>query len=193
MTLRARLIALAVILAVLFTGGIAVLLRSRSAGCAVSAPRPSLAPALRALGDFDQAYDVGNPGLLEEAALHAATVLHGDLIGTIPQAPVAVSAATPPAPDAVVVPLRATAGSAPGVPPLAGLVVFLRDCQGNAYFSEVDDVTTTQPPLGAFPALTREQAVTRLGTAAVQLEYTTSPLHPAWITTTGPAGSLPAG
>lgn len=193
MTLRARLIALAVALAVLFSFGIVLLLRSRTPDCGVAAPRPSLAPALRALGDFDQAYDVANPAALEEAALHAATVLHAGLIGTTPETPVPVASATATSPDAVVVPLRANPSSSPGPPPLAGLVVFLRDCQGNAYFAQVDDLTTLQPPDTAFPAIGRDQAVVRLGSASIRLEYTTSPLHPMWVITSGASRSLDAG
>ncbi len=62
MTLRGRLVALAVVLAVLLAAGIAVLVRSRTPDCTVVAPRPSLPPALRALGDFDQSYDASNVG-----------------------------------------------------------------------------------------------------------------------------------
>src|ERR1700680_4081797 len=128
MTLRGRLIGLTV-MGVLVPGAVvAVLLRSRTADCGVVAPRPSLAPVLRALGDFGQSYDAGNVAALEDAAGRAAGALHPDLIGSTAAAPVAVAAALPGAPDALVVPLRSHMPSPTGPPALAGLVVFLRDC-----------------------------------------------------------------
>jgi hypothetical protein len=144
MTLRGRLITLAVIVVVVLGGSVVVLLRSRTANCTVVAPRPSLGPALRALGDFDQSYDPANVAALEDAAARAAAALHPDLIGTTAEAPVAVAATEPGSPDALVVPLRSHT-LATGPPPLAGLVAFLRDCQGNAYFATVEDDAATLP------------------------------------------------
>ncbi|PZR77678.1 MAG: hypothetical protein DLM65_15110 [Candidatus Aeolococcus gillhamiae] len=191
MTLRGRLIAVGALVAVVLASGILILVRSRTPDCTVAAPRPSLAPALRALGDFDQAYDAGNAAALEDAAARAASALYGDLIGTAPEAPVAIAAATPGSPDAVVVPLRShLTGSGPA--PLAGLVVFLRDCQGSAYFDTVEDDASTQPALTEFPPVTREQASAQLGSAGVRLEYATSPLRPQWVTVTDPVRSFPA-
>ena len=191
MTLRGRLVAGAAVVAVVLASGIVILVRSRTPGCTVAAPRPSLAPALRALGDFDQAYDAGNAAALEDAAVRAASALHGDLIGTTPEAPLAIAAAGSGSPDALVVPLRShRTGS--GVPPLAGLVVFLRDCQGSAYFSAVEDDTATQPALSGFPPVSGAQAAAQLGSAGLRLEYTTSPLQPRWATIAQPARSLPA-
>lgn len=192
MTLRGRLVALAVILAVLMTAGIFVLVRSRTADCTVVAPRPSLPAALRALGDFEQSYDVGNVRAIEDAATRVAGVLHTDLIGTTAEAPVMISATNPSAPDAVVVPLRSRAPPVGGRQPLAGLVVFLRDCQGNAYVDYAEDDASAQPPLLDFPGITREQAAAQLGTAALRLEYTTSPLQPRWVAPGGTERSLPA-
>ena len=191
MTLRGRLIALAVVVVLLFTAGIVVLVRSRTPGCTVVAPRPSLAPVLRALGDFDQAYDAGNVAALEDAAARAAGALYGDLIGTTAEAPVAIAAATPGAPDAMVVPLRSHVATA-GAAPLAGLVVFLRDCQGDAYFDTVEDDASTQPPLLQFPPVGRDQAAASLGAGPIQLDYAGSPLHPRWVTTTTPTRSIAA-
>jgi hypothetical protein len=191
MTLRGRLLALAVVVALLFTSGILVLVRSRTPGCGVAAPRPSLTPALRALGDFDQAYDVGNVGALEDAAARAAGTLYGDLIGTTAEEPVTIASAAPGFPDAVVVPLRSrVTGSGP--PPLAGLVVFLRDCQGNAYFDTVEDDASSQPPLLAFPPVGRDQAAAQLGAPGVRLEYAGSPLRPRWVSTGSAARWLAA-
>lgn len=192
MTLRGRLIALAVAVALLFTGGIVVLVRSRTPGCTVAAPRPSLPPELRALGDFDQAYDPTNVPALQDAASRAASALHSDLIGATPEAPVSVAAARPADQAALVVPLRSPVASAQGFAPLAGLVVFLLDCQGGAYFATVEDDATAQPPLAAFPPVSRTQAEGRLGSTALRLEYTASPLQPQWVTAAAPTQSLAA-
>jgi hypothetical protein len=192
MTLRGRLIMLAVIVAVLFTVGILVLVRSRTPDCTIVAPRPSLPAALRALGDFDQSYDVANVGAIEDAATRAAAALHGDLIGATAEAPITITAGSPGLPDAVVVPLRSHAVSSLGRPPLAGLVVFLRDCQGNAYFDTAEDDASAQPPLLDFPRVSRDQAVAQLGSSGLRLEYVASPLQPQWVTMTGAVRSLPA-
>ena len=192
MTLRGRLFALAVVGAVVFAAAVIVLVRSRTPDCTVVAPRPSLPPALRALGDFDQAYDVANVAALEDAASRAAGTLHGDLIGATAEPPVTIVAGGAGLPDAVVVPLRSHAGSGPGPSPLAGLVVFLRDCQGNAYFDTVEDDAAAQPALAAFPPVSREQAAAQLGTSALRLEYQASPLRPRWVTMTVSSRSLPA-
>ncbi|HWF58606.1 MAG TPA: hypothetical protein VG520_09655 [Candidatus Dormibacteraeota bacterium] len=191
MTLRGRLIALAATAVLLLGGTIVVLLRSRTADCTVVAPRPSLAPVLRALGDFDQSYDAGNVAALEDAAGRAAAALHPDLIGATAETPVAVAAARPGAPAALVVPLRSHTPLSNGAPPLAGLVAFLRDCQGNAYFAAVEDDALLQPPLLQFPSITRDQAA-RLGLSSVHLEYLDSPFSPRWQTTGQPAQSLAA-
>ena len=191
MTLRGRLIALAVVVALLFSAVIVVLVRTRTPDCTVVAPRPSLSPALRALGDFDQSYDAGNVAALDDAAARAAAALYGDLIGTTAETPVQVHAAAAGSPDAVVVPLRSHVVSS-GPPPLAGLVVFLRDCQGNAYFDTVEDDASVQPPLLEFPPVSREQAMAQLGASALQLDYQTSPLRPRWTNPANTAQSLPA-
>jgi hypothetical protein len=190
MTLRGRLITLAVIVVVVLGGSVVVLLRSRTADCTVVAPRPSLGPALRALGDFDQSYDPANISAIEDAAGRAAAALHPDLIGSTAEAPVAVAATEPGSPDALVVPLRSHT-PATGPPPLAGLVAFLRDCQGNAYFATVEDDAATLT-LTQFPPVTRAQAAAQLGSSALRLAYVSSPLTPQWLTTQMPARSLPA-
>jgi hypothetical protein len=191
-TLRARLVALALVLALAVAAVLLALVRSQSPGCAVSAPRPSLPDQLRALGEFDQSYDPANPVALGDAAQRAAAALHPDLIGAVAETPVAVSAMSALSPAALVVPLRSAAPAAVGVRPLAGLVVFLRDCQGNAYFAAVEDDLSRQPPLAAFPAVDRDRAVAQLGTTAIGLAYARDPLQPEWLTTTAPSRSLPA-
>ena len=192
MTLRARLVALALVLAVIVAAVLVALVRSQSPGCAVSAPRPSLPAQLRALGDFDQSYDAGNAATLGDAAQRAAAALHPDLIGAVAQPAVAVSAVSPTSPGALVVPLLSGASTVAGGPPLAGLVVFLRDCQGNAYFAAVEDDLSIRPPLGGFPTVDRDQAATALGTTAIRLAYVSDPLQPEWLTVAVPSRSLPA-
>lgn len=192
MGVRARLIALATVLALLLATAVVVLLGSRTPGCTVVAPRPALPPALRALGDFDQSYDVSNGPALEDAAARAAAVLHSDLIGALPQPPVPEAAGQANSPDAVVVPLRSPRSTAQAGGALAGLVVFLRDCQGAAYFATVEDDATAQPPLQQFPSVGRDQAVALLGGAAPRLVYRTDPLHPLWETAASPPLAVPA-
>jgi hypothetical protein len=192
MTLRGRLAALALLAVALLGGTVVVLLRTRTADCTVVSPRPSLSPALRALGDFEQSYDAGNVAALEDAASRAAAALHPDLIGATAEAPVPVAATVSGSPDALVVPLRSPTASSSGPRPLAGLVMFLRDCQGNAYFATVEDDSATQPPLLQFPPVTREQAAAQLGSAALRLDYVTSPLRPQWEVVGTPAQSLRA-
>jgi hypothetical protein len=192
MTLRGRLITVGVVAILVLGALVAVLLSSRTVDCGVVAPRPSLAPVLRALGDFGQSYDAGNVAALEDAAGRAAGALHPDLIGSTAEAPVAVASAQPGSPDAIVVPLRSHTPSPTGPPALAGLVVFLRDCQGNAYFSSVEDDSGAQPPLLMFPPVTRDQAAARLASAALMLDYVGSPLSPQWQTLGTPAASLSA-
>jgi hypothetical protein len=191
-TVRARLIALAVA-AVLLLGAVVIgLMRSATPGCGLAAPRPSLPAALRALGDFDQSYNPADMATLDDAAARAAAALHADLIGTSPQPPVMIGALQPGSPDAVVVPLRAQPSSSQSTPPLAGLVMFLRDCQGNAYFTTVEDDAAAQPPLQQFPAVSDVDAAARLGTAGARLVYTADPLHPEWVTQSSPVASLAA-
>lgn len=196
MNVRARLVVLAAAVALVLAAAIVLLAGTRTPNCTVVAPRPSLPAELRALGDFDQSYDVSNAPAIDDAAERAAAALHPDLIGSIPQPPILEAAATAGSPDAVVVPLRAppslAAPAAPSGSPLAGLVVFLRDCQGAAYYASVEDDATVQPPLQQFPAVNRDQAAAQLGDVAPRLVYTTDPLHPAWTTSSSPSRSIPA-
>ncbi|MBJ7609491.1 MAG: hypothetical protein JF887_08695 [Candidatus Dormibacteraeota bacterium] len=189
MTLRGRLTALAVGVVLLSSTALVVLVRSHTPGCTVLAPRPSLPPQLRAVGDFDQTYDVSNSPALEDAAGRAASSLHGDLIGAVPEQPIRVAATEATSSDAVVVPLRGHT-TAQGVTPLAGLVVFLQDCQGNAYFASVEDDASAQQAPSQFPTVSQGQASARLGTAAIRLVYVSDPLRPEWVTTSSPPQSL---
>jgi hypothetical protein len=191
-SVRARVIALSVVAVLVVATGIVVLVGSRTPNCTVAAPRPSLPAELRALGDFDQSYDVSNAPAIEDAAERAAATLHSDLIGATPLPPVLEAAAQAGSPDALVVPLRSPLSSTPAGAPLAGLVVFLRDCQGAAYFATVEDDATVQPPLRQFPPVSQDQAAVQLGGAAPRLVYTTDPLHPRWTIGSAPGRSMPA-
>jgi hypothetical protein len=191
-TLRGRMVALTSILAIVMAVGIVVLVRSRTPDCSTAAPRPALPQALRALGDFDQAYDGANTALLLDAARRAATVLHTNLIGSTPEPPVPVAAGSAGVADALVVPLRAHPASSGAPAPLSGVVVFLRDCQGNAYFSSVEDDAAAQPAVTDFPAVSREQAVSSLGAPDVRLTYQDNPLAPRWVSASSPSRSLAA-
>jgi hypothetical protein len=191
-TVRARLTASAVVAGLALGAVVIGLVRSATPGCGVVAPRPSLPAALRALGDFDQAYNPADTATLDDAAVRAASALHADLIGTRPQPAVMVGALQAGSPDAIVVPLRAQPSSSQANPPLAGLVVFLRDCQGNAYFATVEDDAGVQPQLQQFPPVDGAEAAARLGTAGTRLVYSADPLHPEWLTVSSPAASLAA-
>lgn len=175
---RPRLLGGAVLAVAGTTLVIVYLLRSGSPGCTVPAPQPSLSPALRAIGGFDQGYSVGDVVTLEEVARRAAGALHPDLIGATPEGPLVVRAQRPGQPDAVVIPLRAQAPGATA-PRLAGLVAFLLDCSGRAYLAGVEDDTSASPPLASFPPVSREQATARLQ-ATPHLVYSSSPLQPSW-------------
>lgn len=175
---RPRLLGVVVLAAAGAVLVIVYLLRSGSPGCTVPAPQPSLSPALRAIGGFDQGYSVADVMALEDVARRAAAALHPDLIGATAEGPLTVRAQRPGQPDAVVVPLRAQA-SGGAAPRLAGLVAFLLDCSGRAYLAGVEDDTSASPPLASFPPVSREQATARLQ-AIPHLVYSSSPLQPSW-------------
>jgi len=144
-------------------------------GCTVSAPVPSLNAQLRALGGFDQAYDSNDTQVLETVAQQAAETTVPSLIGAAAADPVRVASSTPSRPDALVIPLRAPAGA--GTPRVAGLVAFLLDCSGRAYYSSV---ALSTAPADGFPAVGETAAAQRLSVADPDLIYTTNPFHPSW-------------
>jgi hypothetical protein len=113
-------------------------------------------------------------------AAQAASAAAPGLIGAEPETPVAVASASAQRPDAIVVPLTATTPGE-GRPHVAGLVAFLRDCAGRAYYSAVDDLTAQSAAIhAAFPALSQGAAATRLGTDMPLLVYTDNPFAPVW-------------
>lgn len=148
--------------------------------CSLPAPAPSLPPQLRALGGFDQPLDAADTANVESLAVQAGSLVAPGLIGTIAEPPVDETATSPAHPDALVVPLVRQPQSSQS-PRVAGLVAFLRDCAGRAYYSAVTDMTSqaANAPSG-FPAVTESRAAAILGTAQPQLTYVTTPFSPSW-------------
>ncbi|HEY2704420.1 MAG TPA: hypothetical protein VGL20_12075 [Candidatus Dormibacteraeota bacterium] len=170
----------AVLLACLLTVAVLAARSRAEGGCAAAPPVPDLPAQLRALGDFDQPYDVTMPRTLEDAALKAASALHPDLAAaTSLGGPVDIAALDPGRHDAIVFPLGTNPGPDGAPRTIAGLAVFLRSCGDQAYFSTVDDLAAAPP--AAFPGVTRERAVRQLGPGAQpELVYSTTPLQPSW-------------
>ena len=192
MSLRGRLVALGAVVALGLGGFIVILVRTRTPDCGVVLPAASLTPALRALGDFEQAYDASQPQVLEDAAERAASAQDVDLIGTVPGQPVAV-VGTGTAPTVLVVPLRRPVPpSSSSTPAIVGLVSFARDCSGGAYFQSVEDDVGLQPAITEFPPVSSASAAAVLGTSALRLQYTTSPLHPQWAIAAQPSKTIAA-
>jgi hypothetical protein len=162
-----------------------------SGSCKVSAPQPSLPAQLRAIGGFDQAFNPSDMATLRRIAASAASAVAPDLIGVQPDLPVAESAALVDRPDALVVPLIGT-GAPPQRGKVVGLVAFLRDCAGRAYYSAVDDLVVHGiASAQSFPSVSRAAAAQRLGAASPQLVYIDDPFMPDWRNgTTG--ASIPA-
>lgn len=173
---------------VLLAGFVVVLLRSSTPGCTTSVDRPALPAALTALGDFQQPYLAQDTVTLKDVAARAAAAEDPALIAAAPQ-PIVTVAGMAGRPTALVVPLRTTTSATPS---LAGLVVFEVDCAGNAYFEQLEDDVTAQPPLRAFPPVSRASAAAALGSSSLTLEWSTSPLHPTWVAATSPPASLAA-
>ena len=157
--------------------------RSGTPGCTVPAPEVVLPEQLRVLGEFDQPFDPGDTRGLQEASVRAASALHSDLTGARAGAPVAVAADHPAQHDALVVPL-AESGSAANAPVrVAGLVAYLRDCSGRAWYDDTDDLLHTDPSLlpQRFPTVSAGSAAATLGTTSPRLVWRDSPFHPLWL------------
>ena len=172
MRTRGALIGIGLVVVAAVALGIAAL-HSISSGCAYAAPVPSLSPALRAVGGYDQPV-AGDAPSLEKTAVGVAPLDHPHLLGTKASAPVLVHGGSGTSPDAEVVAL--TDPSGPGV---AGAVVFLHDCSGRTYFSQSEEFTS---PLSAFPPVSAAEAARELSTSidSLTLIYQDSPLHPEW-------------
>lgn len=148
--------------------------------CTISAPVPSLPAQLRAIGGFDQAFSPSDATTLRRVAASAASAVAPDLIGVAPEIPVAESATTADRPNALVVPLIGT-GAPAQRGKVVGLVAFLRDCAGRAYYSAVDDlVARGGVSAQTFPPVTQAAAAQQLGTASPQLVYKDDPFSPEW-------------
>jgi hypothetical protein len=159
--------------------------------CRVSAPVPSLPAQLRAIGGFDQAFSPSDTTTLRRVAVSASSAVAPDLIGVQPDVPVAESAASGDRPDALVVPLIGT-GAPAQRGKVVGLVAFLRDCAGRAYYSAVDDLVAHGfASAQSFPAVSQAAAAQQLGAASPQLVYKDDPFMPDWRNRTTGA-SIPA-
>jgi hypothetical protein len=181
---RRRAIALVAVAVVVFFAVTLITLThvisNSASGCTIAAPVPSLPPALRALGGFDQSFDASNPDALAEVGQNAAGAVSQDLEGAIAQQPVNVAAAAAGQPAAVVVPLAAQVPSAQGMR-LVGLVSFYVGCSGRAYFGSVTDITSLATAAAqSFPAVGESAAAAQLDTSTPQLVYTSSPFMPEW-------------
>ena len=97
----------------------------------------------------------------------------------MPTDPVSIAPASTQQAAAIVVPLLSTTRDQ-GQPRLSGLVSFLRDCSGRAYYSAVDDLVAHSATMRSFPAVTMETAIRRLGVSTPQLVYSTTPFAPRW-------------
>jgi hypothetical protein len=179
-----RLVALAAVAGTALAILAIALVRSRPAGgCTIPPPIPAVPDQLRALGDFDQPYNATETRTLQDAALRVATALHAELGGARVGDPVDVRALRSDRHDAIVFALGTNPGANGAPRTVEGLVVFLRDCSGQAYYSEVDDLLRTTPAgaaPAAFPEVTRDEAAAALGGGNPELVYTTSPLQPLW-------------
>lgn len=148
-------------------------------GCRVPPPVPNLPAALRALGGYDQPMPT-EPATLAATATQIATTLHPDLRGAVAGDPVVEHAVVGNRPDALVVPLHVPGeGAAPGR--IEGLVSFLLDCEGRAYYSDTKDLlrTTTSLP-EAYPTVPRQVAEAQLGSSGLDLVYHDDPFSPKW-------------
>jgi len=180
----AAFVAIVVVTVVHITGG-------GDQQCSLPAPVPSLNAQLRALGGFDQAYDPQNRQLIEMVAEQAASAAAPRLIGATADAPVPVASRSSQRPDALIVPLT---GTTPGdaQPHVTGLVAFLRDCSGRAYYSGVEDLSASgRAAQRSFPAVSERTAAQRLGTDDPALVYASNPFAPAWVNRSD-GGTTPA-
>jgi hypothetical protein len=175
----AILVAVGVVAVVL---GVA-LARSRTAGCDVAAPQPNLPAQLRTLGGFDQPVDPNDQRAIADASVSAATALHSDLAGATADPIVREAANGGARYDALVVPLS-VAGGQTGQRRVIGLVAWLLDCGGRAWYSDTGDVLRTDPSVlpAHFPLVSAADAQSQLGSStASRLVYRTSPFSPLWL------------
>lgn len=178
-----RVLAVLGVLAAALVGLGVAAARSGTPGCTVPAPEVVLPAQLRVLGEFDQPFDAVDPRALRDASIRAASALHSDLTGARADTPVAIAADHPAQHDALVVPL-VESSSDPSVPPrVAGLVAFLRDCTGRAWYHDTDDLLHTDPSLlpQRFPTVSAGSAGATLGTAGLRLVWRDSPFAPLWL------------
>ncbi len=170
------------------------LARSQTPGCQVAPPEIALPDQLKAVGELSQPFDLSDPRSLQEASVRAATALHSDLAGAAADDPVRIQRDQGARYDAVVVPLSETAATADAPHRVVGLVAYLLDCSGRAYFDDIDDLLRTDPSVlpAHFPTVTADQAAATLGAADLRLVYRDTPFHPLWLDVAG-GRTVPAG
>jgi len=166
--------------AVAFGVGLA---RSRTPNCTVPPPELHLPDQLRAVGEFDQPFDTSDVRSVADAAVRAATALHSDLAGAFASPPLRIAPDRGATYTALVFPLSQRTGSSDASSKVAGLVAFLLDCSGRAYYDDVDDLLRTDPSLlpSQFPTVDRDTAAARLGVSAPRLVWRDSPFAPLWL------------
>jgi hypothetical protein len=177
---RPRVLVLTGVLAAVIVALSVALAHSRTPGCAVAPPDLNLPPQLSSLGEFSQPFETSDQRTLADAATRAATALHSDLAGAAPTGVVREAATGGAVHDALVVPL---AESSSGQRRVVGLVAFLLDCGGRAYYDDVDDLLRTVSSIlpSMYPSPPADQAATQLGIAATpRLVYRDTPFHPLW-------------
>jgi hypothetical protein len=148
----------------------------------VPPPDIHLPAQLSTLGELSQPFDTTDPRPLQDASVRAATAIYPDVAGAQADAPVAIAASKPALHDALVVPLSQSRGDS-GAREVAALVVFLRDCTGQAYFDQVADLLHLDPSIqpAHFPVVSVDEARARLGSDAARLIWRRSPLQPLWV------------
>jgi len=179
----AVLVALAALIVVL----VVALAQSRTSGCGVAAPAVNLPSELRTLGGYDQAFDpVADPRSILDASVTAASALHSDLAGAAADGLVREAASGGATHDAIVVPLSVPAATT-GQRRVVGLVAWLLDCSGRAYYDDVRDVLRTDPSVlpSTFPTVDRATAAARLGIASPRLVYRGTPFDAVWLDPSG--------
>jgi hypothetical protein len=172
------ILGLVVVVAVILTIALA---RSRTAGCTVPPPEPNLPAPLRTLGELTQPLDPADQRALADASVRAATALHGDLAGARADTVVREAATGSAQHDALVVPLSLEAQA--GQRRVVGLVAYLLDCSGRAYYHDVDDLLRTNPGIlpTRFPTVSAEEAAALLGSKGPpRLVYRDTPFKPLW-------------
>jgi hypothetical protein len=148
---------------------VVVAVRSASTGCSLPAPTITVPPQLATTGVVGGTpLDAGDTQGLRDLAAEVASAVGGGGFGSAQaEAPAGETALDASRHNATVVPITLGASGSPPVRRLAGLVVFLDDCQGRHYLAAFRDLSREGPPWhGA------------IGVAGSPLVYDTDPATP---------------